>query len=84
MYDNTNRGTLGKNDRKQQDTHADYNGTINIEGKDFWLNAWLKDGKNGKFFSLSVKPKEAYVPADDCLADTKTGYDDLVDDSIPF
>lgn len=56
-YDNTNRGALFKNDRKEKDRHADYNGTINVGGVDYYLNAWLKDGKKGKFFSLSVKPK---------------------------
>ncbi len=59
-YDNNNRGALFRNDRKEQETHSDYNGTINIEGREFWLNAWLKESKGGKkYFSLSVKPKEA-------------------------
>lgn len=59
QYDNTNRGSLFKNDKKEQDSHADYNGSINIEGKEFWLNAWVKESKKDgkKFFSLSVKPK---------------------------
>ena len=59
QYDNTNRGVLFKNDRREKDTHPEYNGTINIEGQEYWLNAWIKDGGKGKFFSLSVKPKEA-------------------------
>jgi hypothetical protein len=61
QYDNTNRGSLFKNDQKQQDTHADYNGSINIEGTEYWLNAWVKESKKDgkKFFSLSVKPKGA-------------------------
>jgi hypothetical protein len=41
-YDNTNRGALFKNERKEQPTHSDYNGTINVDGKEFYLNAWLK------------------------------------------
>ena len=59
--DNTNRGTLGRNKRKEQDTHPDFNGQINIEGVDYWLSAWVKENKTdgSKFFSLSVKPKEA-------------------------
>jgi len=58
-YDDTNRGALFKNERKEQETHADYNGTVNVEGKEYWLNAWLKESKAGKkYMSLSLKQKE--------------------------
>lgn len=59
-YDNTNRGVLFKNEKKESDRHADYRGNINIDGKEFWLDAWIKKSKAGKnFMSLSVKPKLA-------------------------
>lgn len=59
-YDNRNRGVLFKNEDKQSDKHADYRGNINIDGKEFWLDAWIKTSKAGKkFMSLSVKPKMA-------------------------
>lgn len=59
-FDNTNRGALFKNEDKQQDNHADYNGSINVNGQEYWPNAWLKTSKAGKkFMSLSVKPKMA-------------------------
>lgn len=56
-YDNTNRGVLFKNDRKESDRHPEYKGSINVNGEEFWLSSWVKDGKNGKFMSLSVTPK---------------------------
>lgn len=58
-YDNTNRGALFRNDRRETDKHPEYSGTINVDGRDYWLSAWVKEGKKSKFFSLSVKPKES-------------------------
>jgi len=58
-YDNTNSGALFKNERKETEKHADYRGSINVEGHDYWLSAWLKTSRNGqKFMSLSVKRKD--------------------------
>lgn len=57
-YDNTNRGVLFKNDRKEKDSHPDYKGNINVGGEEFWLSAWIKEGNKGKFMSLSISPKE--------------------------
>ena len=57
-YDNS--GALFRNDKKEQPNHADYNGSAMIDGEEFWLNAWLKESKNGrKYMSLSFRPKTA-------------------------
>lgn len=82
-YDNTNRGVLFKNDRKEQDTHADYKGTINVNGVEFWLNAWIKTGAKGKFMSLSVQPKEAQTPKP-APKPKGSGFDDMADTDYPF
>lgn len=78
QYDNTNRGTLNKNKDKLEAKHADYRGQINVDGKDYWLNAWLKDGPNGKFMSLSVKPKEGKPN------DKPKQAEPAFDDDLPF
>jgi len=87
QYDNTNSGRLLKNKRKEKDTHPDYSGSINVGGVEYWLNGWLKVGKEGskipgeKFFSLSVRPKdEQRAPAP---APTPPPRDEFNDD-IPF
>lgn len=89
-YDNTNRGSLFKNDKKEQDSHADYNGSINIEGTEFWLNAWVKESKKDgkKYFSLSVKPKQQQNAPQGKSAPAKPKYEgskvDDNDEQIPF
>lgn len=61
QYDNTNRGVLFENDRKETENHPDMNGTININGVDHWFSGWWKQTRSGsEFLSLSIgKPKEA-------------------------
>lgn len=80
QFDNTNRGTLGKNANKTADNHPDYSGSINVDGTDFWLSGWIKESRDGKkFFSLSVKPKESKKPA----PKQQRSNDDF-NDPIPF
>jgi len=60
-YDNTNSGALFKNKKKESDNHPDYQGSINVDGVEYWLSAWIKTMKSDttqKFMSLSIKPKE--------------------------
>jgi uncharacterized protein (DUF736 family) len=59
-YDNTDRGVLFRNEDKESDKHPDYQGNINVGGKDYWLSAWLNLSKDGnKYMSLSVKAKDS-------------------------
>jgi hypothetical protein len=91
--------SLFKNDRKEKDSHPDYKGDgLDLNGNAVWVSAWIKEGKSGKFLSLSLQPKEQQVrqkesdynpPASKNLPpDTRQGRqapmldDDL--DSVPF
>lgn len=60
-YDNTNRGSIWPNQKKEKDTHPDFTGSLNVNGVEFWVSAWKrKPDANPKSPSLSfsVKPKD--------------------------
>jgi len=72
-------GTLWKNDKGDNDKRPDMRGTVTIAGKQWELAAWTKQGRKGKFLSLSVQePREREQPAQDEPA----GGDS--DESMPF
>ncbi len=80
-YDNTNRGSIWKNDKKETENHPDFTGSINVEGKEYWLSAWKrKPDANPKApaLSFSVKPKDEQAKPQA----TQGGGD--FDDDIPF
>ena len=85
-YDNTNTGALFKAKEQKTPNHPGYTGTINADGREYWLSAWVKEDKNGnKYFSLSLKPKDE-KPAKKQDAPVKGGpksFDDFKGD-IPF
>jgi hypothetical protein len=84
-YDNTNKGILSRNDRKEEESHPDFKGQINVAGVEYWLSGWIKERKDGsgKFFSLSVKPKDA-PQGRPAPAPRRPNRQDDYDDSIPF
>ncbi len=59
-YDNTNSGSLFKNTKMREGKQdPEYTGSINIDGKDYWLDAWIKESKEGKkYFSLRPRAKQ--------------------------
>lgn len=58
METKQNSGALFPNEKKA-DNHPDYKGKVNVNGKEMEVAGWIKEGKKGKFLSLSFK--EPYV-----------------------
>lgn len=82
-------GTLFKNDKREKDTHPHATGSCVIDGVEYWVNAWTKDGQKGKFQSLAFKRKEERASEIRREADRPgTSYGsqpaDFGDDEIPF
>lgn len=73
-----NSGTLFRNDRRQNDKQPEYSGDGVINGVPMWISAWVKEGKNGKFFSMAFKPKEERQPKREQYRSESSG------DDVPF
>jgi len=73
-----NSGVLFRSDKKDNDRAPDYKGNITVNGQDYWLSAWIKEGKSGKFMGLAVSPKEDYQPKQ---APKKASFEDQ---DMPF
>lgn len=83
-YDNDMKGTLGKNKRKEKDSHPDYTGSCEIDGEQYWISGWVKENRTTreKFFSLAFNLKDAPSrPKQEPSTDGQGGFDS---DIIPF
>ncbi len=88
-----NSGALFPNDKKEKETHPDMRGDFNIDGVNYWINAWKKSGSRGEFISFAVEKKKA--PDMASKVDSKPvqqkphrapppPVDDFTDDPLPF
>lgn len=83
-FDNTNRGSIWPNKKKESDKHPDFTGEVNVEGREFWVSAWkkkpgAKEGSPSLTFAVKMKePKKGQKPQ-------KQQEPDFVDsEDIPF
>ena len=85
-FDNTNRGAMFKNDKEGNEKRPDYTGSLNVEGTEYKLSAWIREAKSGsKFMSIACDKKEAKPaakPAPRRNSDV-SGFDPDTDE-IPF
>lgn len=83
-FDNTNKGIISKNERKETDSHPDIAGSINVDGKEYWLNGWKKtrSSDGAPFYSLAIKPKQERAAEIIREAESRNLDDDL--DALPF
>lgn len=92
-YDNRNSGILATNDRKRDDKDPSHTGSINIDGKEYWLSAWVNTGREGsklagkRYFSIKAKPKlqsDRASPPTGGRNDPRPSDSNPFDDTIPF
>jgi hypothetical protein len=60
-FDNPDSGALFRNDKKEKgDKRPDYKGTLDVQGTEYWLSAWIKTSKAGeKYMSVAVRQKDS-------------------------
>lgn len=85
QYDNNMTGALFKNDKGGNEKRPDYKGSAEIEGVQYWVSAWIREGAKGKFMSMKYERKEqqSAAPKPQAAAVPSAGYG-AVDDGIPF
>jgi hypothetical protein len=83
-YDNTNSGIMARAENRKTDKHPEFTGSINVEGVDYWLSAWVNEGKAGgkmegkKYFSIKINRKEGGTAASGRPAsDSGVEFDDI-------
>ena len=85
QHDNTNRGAIWKNDKKESDTQPDFTGRLNVNGVDFWVSSWKrKPDANPKApaLSFSVKPKDEVH--NNGMKQVEAATSEEFDSDIPF
>jgi len=80
-YDNTNRGSIWKNNDRTTEKHPHFKGTLNVDGAEYWVSAWKRDkDSNPKApaltFSINLKDNQSYS------SPANTVDDD--DEDVPF
>lgn len=84
QYDNNLTGVLFKNDKGDNEKRPDYKGSAEIEGVQYWVSAWIRDGAKGKFMSMKYERKEQQAAPKPQQSQQGTNGPDAFIDDIPF
>jgi len=85
QYDNTNRGAIFRNERKEKDSQPDYRGPLNIKGDEGEIACWVKEKNGQKFFSCKWQSKDDKPQSGGQGRDHQAPLDDdELNDSVPF
>ncbi len=41
-YNNTNRGQVWKNDKRETENHPHFKGSVDVDGVEYWVSMWKK------------------------------------------
>ena len=79
-------GVLSKNTRRENDKQPEYRGTATVGGVSYRISAWVKEGADGKFFSLAFTPRDEQPAAQTKPSAPAAPYKTrtIPDDSVPF
>ena len=90
-YDNSNRGAIWKNDKKEKDTQPDFKGNMDVGGVEYWVSAWKRKpdanpAAPALSFSVQRKDEQASAPATPAAQPTpqQSAPPPYADDDIPF
>ena len=86
-FDPELKGTLGENLYKKADKEPDMKGKCQINGTNYNISGWLKEGKTGPFYSLSFSVKEkpeAAAAGSKIIKPQAKPVADIQDDEVPF
>ena len=85
-YDNTNRFAVWPNTKRRPDKNdAHWTGTLNVDGKEYWINVWKKAdnaSEGAPSLSGSIRPKEPRQES--APPSAPVAEDNGFSDEIPF
>lgn len=72
-----NSGSVFPNEKKEKDSHPDWQGSCVIDGVEYWVSEWNKVAESGrKWKSLAFKRKEVKQAPKPAAKPSKPPHDD--------